>query len=88
MSYQLITESAGTIHEVHNILLKTLEFPESYGYNLDALYDCLTEMDLPCSVEWLDYKSTVKKLGTDIKLIRKVFEEYATEEGEFHFRTN
>ena len=29
----------------HLYLQKTLELPSYYGRNLDALYDCLTEMD-------------------------------------------
>lgn len=28
----------------HKYLAKTLEFPDYYGNNLDALYDCLTEL--------------------------------------------
>lgn len=31
---------------MHQILAQFLDFPEWYGYNLDALYDCITE--LPC----------------------------------------
>lgn len=29
----------------HSYLQEKLEFPTYYGKNLDALYDCLTEMD-------------------------------------------
>ncbi len=28
--------------ELHEALHKTLQLPQWYGYNLDALYDCLT----------------------------------------------
>lgn len=28
----------------HDYLAQTLNFPDYYGRNLDALYDCLTEM--------------------------------------------
>ena len=31
--------------EAHEYLKDTLELPDYYGKNLDALYDCLTEMD-------------------------------------------
>lgn len=27
----------------HQMLARELNFPEDYGYNLDALFDCLTE---------------------------------------------
>ncbi len=30
--------------EIHAILKETLEFPAYYGDNLDALYDCLTDI--------------------------------------------
>ncbi len=31
--------------EAHAYLKEQLRFPEYYGQNLDALYDCLTEME-------------------------------------------
>ena len=30
---------------VHEYLKEMLEFPEYYGSNLDALYDCLTDLE-------------------------------------------
>lgn len=30
---------------VHDYLMEVLEFPEYYGKNLDALHDCLTDLD-------------------------------------------
>lgn len=30
--------------QLHRILAETLSFPEWYGGNLDALYDCLTDL--------------------------------------------
>ena len=31
--------------KVHDYLMKILEFPEYYGKNLDALFDCLTDLN-------------------------------------------
>ena len=31
--------------KVHDYLMKMLEFPEYYGKNLDALHDCLTDLE-------------------------------------------
>ena len=31
--------------QVHNYLKELLEFPEYYGKNLDALHDCLTDLE-------------------------------------------
>lgn len=33
----------------HDYLMEALELPDYYGKNLDALYDCLTEME--CEIE-------------------------------------
>ena len=33
-----------SIEEVHDIMMKTFEFPSYYGKNLDALNDCVSEM--------------------------------------------
>ena len=31
--------------QAHEYLAQTLDFPEYYGKNLDALFDCLTELN-------------------------------------------
>ncbi len=31
--------------KLHELLAQGLDFPEWYGGNLDALYDCLTDLD-------------------------------------------
>lgn len=31
--------------QVHDYLKESFNFPEYYGKNLDALYDCLTDLD-------------------------------------------
>ena len=33
--------------EFHRVLAQTLSFPDWYCHNLDALYDCLTDIDEP-----------------------------------------
>ncbi len=30
--------------EIHEVLMRDLDLPDYYGCNLDALYDCLTDM--------------------------------------------
>lgn len=36
----------------HDYLMKALNFPDYYGKNLDALYDCLTEIE--CEIELIN----------------------------------
>ena len=45
MEYVLDAECMQTEEEAHNYLRKQLHLPEYYGENLDALYDCLPEME-------------------------------------------
>lgn len=54
--------------KVHNYLMEMLEFPEYYGKNLDALHDCLTDLE--------DVEITItspKKDGAIYQRILRVF---------------
>ena len=44
MIYQLDARKMGR-RQVHGYLMEVLPLPAYYGRNLDALYDCLTDMD-------------------------------------------
>ena len=45
MKYILDASKMKTKTEAHVYLKEMLGFPEYYGCNLDALYDCLSEME-------------------------------------------
>ena len=38
-------------NEIHNYLKKKMKFPDYYGGNLDALYDCLTDISTDTAVD-------------------------------------
>ncbi len=41
--------------QLHCLLAKELEFPEYYGHNLDALFDCLTDICVPTDIRLLGW---------------------------------
>ena len=41
----LSCEGIATKQALHEALAQALSFPDWYGHNLDALYDCLTDLD-------------------------------------------
>ena len=47
MEFRIDCASITDRKSFHSILVKTLSFPDWYGHNLDALYDCLTDIDAP-----------------------------------------
>ena len=39
------TNQLQTMEQIHEYLAEKLNFPDYYGKNLDALYDCLTDIN-------------------------------------------
>jgi len=42
---------------LHKALSEALDFPDWYGHNLDALYDCLTEIDPDTTLRLLNWSA-------------------------------
>lgn len=40
---------------LHDAVAHALDFPEYYGRNLDALYDCLTDLEVPTHLVLLHF---------------------------------
>ncbi|MCM3747246.1 barstar family protein [Paenibacillus pasadenensis] len=50
---------------IHNLLAKELAFPDYYGRNLDALWDCLEDCwNPPLAIRWVHYAESRSKLGS------------------------
>jgi len=47
--YVLDFSNITTKESLHDYIAETLDFPEYYGKNLDALYDCVTDLS-QCSI--------------------------------------
>jgi len=65
----------------HEYLASVLEFPEYYGGNLDALYDCLSELP-PCHVTLLNF-SALSALGEYGEAMRNVFVDVSLNTSDF-----
>ena len=64
------------LDELHREISEKLDFPDYYGCNTDALWDCLTGwVDLPLDLVWTDFDLVEKNLGADAALILKIFRE-------------
>ena len=64
--------------EAHKYLRDALNFPEYYGGNLDALHDCLTELD---DIE-IEFMNTERVSGGYFARVMNVFKDSAEENPE------
>lgn len=49
--------------QLHDALQSQLDLPDYYGRNLDALYDCLTDLHEPSQIEVFDEALLKEHLG-------------------------
>nr|WP_245247278.1 MULTISPECIES: barstar family protein [unclassified Paenibacillus] len=50
--------------QLHDFLKQELQLPDSYGSNLDALWDCLTGwIQLPLTIQWIGLEASRRHLG-------------------------
>ena len=59
-----------TRDDLHTLFREALAFPDWYGRNLDALYDCLTEVS--GKVRLLSWEAAENRLGVYGKKTKKV----------------
>ncbi len=64
---------------VHEAFREALELPDYYGYNLDALYDCLTDAGEEITVEIPDPLGLSRELGKRYGRLMAVLEDAAEE---------
>lgn len=64
---------------LHNVLTDTLGLPDWYGRNLDALYDCLTDVQEETEI-WIKNESFLREhLGNYAVVLMKMIDRSAKE---------
>lgn len=66
----LICDSLCSLHALHGEMKELFGFPEYYGENFDAMYDCLTDICEPTLLEIRDLKKS--GLGAAARILRQV----------------
>ncbi|MBR6025206.1 MAG: barstar family protein [Firmicutes bacterium] len=74
-------EKMTSVEEAHSYLARELSFPDYYGNNLDALYDCLTEFCGSAFIVINNSKAMAENLGDYSKKLTKVFLDAAAHSG-------
>ena len=65
--------------QLHELLSQTLNFPEWYGKNLDALFDCLTDVTDETEILIIESDDLISKLGQRALLFLTVLRDAAIE---------
>ncbi|WP_027633744.1 barstar family protein [Clostridium hydrogeniformans] len=65
----------------HKTIKNQLNFPSYYGENLDALWDCLTEITHPIKITWNNFYDSEKFLGDYCDKILNIFLEASNYHG-------
>lgn len=74
-----------TMKEFHNRISQELHFPEYYGKNLDALYDCLTDISEDTTVTVTHALEWFQALGKDAITAVRVMQDASQLNPNFHF---
>lgn len=64
---------------VHEYLADRLNFPGYYGKNLDALADCLSEINYPLKIKIKNSGLLLESLGDTYRVLITVFEDSAAD---------
>ena len=67
------------------MLKEIFEFPNYYGKNLYALWDCLTDwyLDDKAEIVWINFNKSKEYLGEDADIMLKIFKRAEKQYGDF-----
>lgn len=75
-----------TAEAIHDEVARALHLPDYYGKNLDALWDCLGDLDMPLTITWKDGGAATEEARAAGQAIHSLFLEFAAEESRFQIR--
>ena len=74
--YNLDFSKIHYINEVHNIIKKELDFPDYYGENWYAFWDCLTDMvGDPLHIELIGFEIVHRSFPRDATIMLDIFKD-------------
>ena len=79
MRFVLDGGSVGNRETLHRVLAAGLQFPDWYGGNLDALHDCLTEINQPTELVIRGSDALETALGSYAAALRRVLADSAAQ---------
>ena len=79
MRFVLDSGSVGNRETLHRVLAAGLQFPDWYGGNLDALHDCLTEINQPTELVIRGSDTLETALGSYAAAFRRVLTDSAAQ---------
>ena len=79
MRFVLDGSSVGNRETLHRVLAAGLQFPDWYGGNLDALHDCLTEINQPTELVIRGGDALETALGSYAAAFRRVLTDSAAQ---------
>ncbi|MCZ8520926.1 MULTISPECIES: barstar family protein [Paenibacillus] len=69
-----------TMDSFHQEFKTRLLFPDYYGHNLDALYDCLMDYAAaPLVIRWIHFEDSRRQLGERVHALVQVLRDAASE---------
>ena len=72
--------------ELHEQFKTKLNFPEYYGMNWDAFWDCITEMNnLPNKLIMKNWSKLKLKLPKDTKILEEIISDFKNENPNINF---
>lgn len=74
-------EAISSKEMLHDVIAASLQLPEWYGRNLDALYDCLTDIAQPVDVILLHPDALQETLGSYATSLLRMLRDAAGENG-------